>query len=271
MPNNTPPLPALDFETVLYNEAWRERVFGPDNQPKKFIKPGSKYVTLPGWFPTSKNIRGEVRTREPLMADLLIHLDTDPAVKVIAEFPIVEPYVSHTASGKAVVSEHIPDLAVLRADGAVFVIDVMSYHVRLTNAGAEQRRIDLTRHYAKRGATYLFLDETTIKLEPLFPNLRLMWRHKQSEHEPAGMDAVRSSLREASYPATIGSLMRSMPTNAIFARWDDEPESAARHISENNPTFSAVMQLAIIGELEVNLNKKFSADTIVTRKEKAHA
>lgn len=270
MPNDTPPLPPLDFETQLANEARWLDVFGPDNEPKKVIKPGSKYVTLPGWFPTSKNIRGEVRTREPLMADLLIHLDTDPAVKVIAEFPIVEPFVSHTANGKAVVSEHIPDLAVLRADGAVFVIDVMPFYVRKTMRSAEQRRTDLTHHYAKKGARYLLLDETTIRLQPLFFNLRLMWQHKQSRHELKGMGQIRQSLREATYPTTIGSLVKAMPQNAIFARWADEPETAARHVTECNPTFTAVMQLAICGELEVDLDRKFSAETIVTRKEKAH-
>ena len=271
MPNKTKTQPKIDFEAQLVNESYWRDVFGPDNEPKKFILPGSRYITLPGWFPTTKNIRGEVRTREPLMADLLIHLDTDPMVRVIAEFPIVEPFVSHNARGKVNVSEHIPDLAVLRTDGSVFVIDVMTYHVRKTMRDAEQRRIDLTHHYEKKGAKYLLLDETTIRLQPLFFNLRLMWKHKHSKHEPAGMEAVRTSLREASYPTTIEALIRSMPTNAIFARWGDEPESAARHVTENNPTFSAVMQLAISGELEVNLDKKFSANTIVTRKETAHA
>ncbi len=271
MPKNTTPQSTIDFETQLTNEAFWRNVFGQDNEPQKFIKPGSRYITLPGWFPTDKNVRGEVRTREPLMADLLIHLDTDPMVKVIAEFPIVEAFVSHNTRRKAMVSEHIPDLAVLRNDGSVFVIDVIPFHVRKTISGAEQRRIDLTHHYRKKGAKYLLLDETTIRLQPLFFNLRLMWKHKRSNHELRGMEQIRHALLKATYPTTIDTLMRTMPQNAIIARWSDEPESAARHVAQCNPTFSAVMQLAIAGELEVDLDKKFSADTIVTRKETAHA
>jgi len=270
MPKKRVPQPSPDFETQLANEAFWRRIFGPGNGPVKEIKPGSRYITLPGWFPTNKNVRGELRTREPLLADLLIHLDTDPAIKTIAEFPMEVPFVSHDGKGKAENSEHIPDLAVLRADGAVFVIDVMPFYVRKTMRGVEQRRTDLTHHYAKKGARYLLLDETTIRLQPLFFNLRLMWQHKQSRHELKGMSEVRQALREATYPTTIGALMKTMPQNAIFARWSDEPETAARHVTECNPTFTAVMQLAISGELEVNLNRKFSADTLVTRKEKAH-
>ncbi len=266
-----PHQPDLDLETRLANEAFWKEVFGPDNLPQKEIKPGSRYVTIPGWFPTQKCIRGEVRTREPLMADLMLHLDTDPAIRVIADFPIKEPYVANKADGRKVVSEHIPDLAVLRSDGAVFVIDVMPYHVQLSFPNLNRKRADLERHYAQKGAKYSLLDETTIRLEPLLSNLRLMWRHKRNRHEPAGMELIRKAVREASYPSTIEALVRTMPKNAVFARWADEPVSAARHVSECNPVFSAIMQLSIGGELDVDLGRKFSGTTIVTRKEKANA
>jgi len=266
-----PQLPELDLETRLANVAYWKEVFGPSNKPQKEIKPGSRYVTIPGWFPTHKCVRGEVRTREPLMADLMLHLDTDPAIRVIAEFPVKEAYVATKADGRKVVSEHIPDLAVLRSDGAVFVIDVMPFHVQLSFPNINRKRADLERHYVQKGAKYSLLDETTIRLEPLLSNLRLMWRHKQNRHEPAGMELIRKAVREASYPATIETLVRSMPENAIFARWADEPATAARHVPECNPVFSAVMQLSIGGELDVDLGRKLSGATIVTKKEKANA
>lgn len=259
-----------DFEKDLENEAYWKAVFGPTNEPQREFKAGTRHTTLLGWFPTRKCIRGEVRTREPLMGDLLFHLDTDPAIRVIAEFPIKQLYDARKSDGTPIVKEHIPDLGVLRADGAVFVIDVMPYYVRKSIRGMDERSAILRRHYVKLGATYLLLDETTIRLEPLFSNLRLMWKHKHSKHEPSGMAQLRDALREASYPASIETLMRTMPHNAIFARWSDEPSSAARHVVECNPTFSAVMQLAIAGELDVDLNSKFSSKTIVTRKESAH-
>ena len=148
MPNMT-----IDFEKQLENEAYWRATFGPDNEPQREFKPGSRHTTLLGWFPTKKCVRGEVRTREPLMGDLLFHLDTDPDICVIADFPIRQLFDFTRSVGTKVVKEHIPDLAVLRRDGSVFVIDVMPYYVRKSIEGMDQRRGDLRKHYAKLGAT----------------------------------------------------------------------------------------------------------------------
>ncbi|NTE82179.1 hypothetical protein G6M16_010700 [Agrobacterium tumefaciens] len=263
--------PNLDFETQLSNEAFWRDVFGPDNEPQREIKPGSRYRTLPGWFPTSKNVRGRVRTREPLMADLMIHLDTDPAIRVVAEFPIKTNYHVRRLDGTVVTKEHIPDLAALRRDGRVLVIDVMPWNVQQDIPWLQRRREALRAHYSKLGARYLLLDETSLRLQPLLNNLKLMWMHKSSGHDLNGMAQIRQALRDTSYPATMEDLVRTMPLNAIVARWSDEDESAARHVTECNPIFTAVMQLAMSGEVDVDLTKRFSPSTLVSRKEMAHA
>ncbi len=260
-----------DFETQLANEAFWRDVFGPNNQPQREIKPGSHYRTLPGWFPTRKNVRGQVRTREPLMSDLMIHLDTDPAIRVVAEFPIKTIYRARRLDGSVVAKEHIPDVAALRRDGRVFVIDVMPWHVQKSIRGNERRRDALTAHYEQLGARYLLLDETSLRLQPLLNNLKLMWMHKSSAHDLPGMAQLRQALRDATYPRTMEDLVRSMPSNAIMARWSDEDESSARHVTECSPVFTAVMQLAIAGEVEVDLTKRFSPSTMISRKEMVHA
>lgn len=260
-----------DFETQLSNEAFWRDVFGPNNEPQLEIKPGSRYKTLPAWFPTSKNVRGRVRTREPLMTDLMIHLDTDPAIRVVAEFPIKTNYRARRLDGTVVTRQHIPDLAALRKDGRVFVIDVMPLNVRRLLRGNERRREALVAHYAGLGAQFLQLDETSICLQPLLNNLKVMWMHKSSTHDLPGMAQLRQALRVTSYPATMDNLVRSMPTNAIMAWWSDEDESSARHVTECSPVFTAVMQLAIAGEVDIDLTKRFSPSTMVSRKEMAHA
>lgn len=263
--------PTQDFETQLSNEAFWRDVFGPNNEPQREIKPGSKYRTLPGWFPTSKNVRGRVRTREPLMADLMIHLDTDPAIRVVAEFPIKTNYHARLLDGTVVTREHIPDLAALRRDGRVLVIDVMPWNVQQETPGIRRRTEALAAHYEQLGARYRLLDETSIRLQPILNNLKLMWMHKSSAHDLKGMAQIRQALLDTSYPATMDDLVRAMPSNAIIARWSDEDEASARHVTECNPVFTAVMQLAIAGEVDVDLSKRFSPSTVVSRKEMAHA
>lgn len=259
-----------DFATQLANEVYWKEVFGPNNEPQKEIKLGTRYRTLPGWFPTRKNPRGEVRTREPLVGDLLIHLDTDPDVKAISEFAVKVQYRHYRPDGSITIEEHIPDIAVLDGKGKVFVIDVMPHHVALSMPWLGRGKSSLERHYGKLGAKYLLLDETTIHLKPLFQNLRLMWKHKRRRHEHEGMERLRQIVRDHPLPCTIGGLMRSVPENALVGRWSDQPAASAKHVSQCNPVFTAVMQLAMAGEVDVDLDSRLSADTLVTRRENIH-
>jgi hypothetical protein len=264
---NTPTVVAEpSLATRLANEVFWKEVFSPGKEPKREIKLGTRYRTLPGWFPTMKNHKGEVRTREPLVGDLLIHLDTDPDVRAISEFAVKVQYQLLRPDGTITIEEHIPDIAVIDAKGAVFVIDVTPYHVKGTMPWLEMRKPSLERHYAKLGAQYRLVDETTIHLKPLFQNLRLMWKHKKLSHEREGMERLRQLVRDHPLPCTIGALMRSIPQNALVARWSDQPGSSVKHVSQCNPVFTAVMQLAISGEVDVDLDKRFSADTLVTRR-----
>jgi hypothetical protein len=199
----------------------------------------------------------------------MFHLDTDPGIVSIADFPVETTYRSKTSSGFKM-REHIPEVGILRRDGAVFVVDVIPVHVQPTIPFVRQRTSELKSAYFDQGATYLLLDETSLHLEPLLGNLKRMWKHKRNDHELAEMSAIRRWILDARFPTTIGALMREAPINAVFAHWNDEPQEAARHVTENNPVFSAVMQLAIAGKLEVDLDARFSPSTLVTRKEKSH-
>ena len=258
-----------NFETRLANEAFWKEVFGPDNKPQKEIAPGSRYRTLPGWFPTKKNIRGEVRTREPLMIDLMIHLDTDPDIRIVAEFPIKQAIDCKDAHGEIKTEEHIPDIVALRRDGSVLVIDVMPFNVQAARRNTSRIRDARTVHYRDLGAKYLLLSETTLRL-PVLKDLKRMWMHRQIEGEHPQMAELRKCLRRATYPATIESLVRSMPINGIFTHSRTEGRSSARHVTECNPVFSAVMQMVIRGELDVDLANRLSPSTIVTRRNVAH-
>ncbi|XAZ22445.1 hypothetical protein LVY75_27090 [Sinorhizobium sp. B11] len=263
-----PPFLNHDLSKRMGNEAFWRDVF-QNGEPKKEIKPGTRYISLPGWFPTRKNPRGLIRTSSPLTRDLMFHLDTDHEIVSIADFPVTTTYRSKTPTGFKV-REHIPELAVLRRDGAVFVVDVMPLNVQPTIPFIRQRTIDLKSAYFDQGATYLLLDETSLHLEPLLGNLKRMWKHKKSDHELPEMEVIRRWILDARFPTTIGELMRESPVNAVFAHWSDQPEDTARHVTENNPVFSAVMQLAIAGLVEVDLDAPFSPSTTVTLKEKSN-
>ncbi|KIV64837.1 hypothetical protein SZ54_3088 [Rhizobium sp. UR51a] len=251
----------MEFKKQLENEAHWAHVFSPANFPHKTIKPGSHYKTLPGWFPSSKSVNGLMRTSQPLMHDLFIHLDTNPDVVAIAEFPEEAEYWTIATNGEPVLRSHVPAAAVKTRAGHVVVFDVEPVYVQEEHDWLPQRTADLKAHYAGLGAHYHLLDERTIHLRPVFDNLRLMWLHKRVEAQHPDIDVIAQRIVDSALPLRIGDLMRRVTPNAFFGQW--EGETTATMIPEVNPIFTAVMQLAMAGRVEVDLNRPFSQWTVV--------
>jgi len=248
----------MQLHERVKNQAYWDEVFGQESAPKKEIKPGTRYVTLPGWHPTMKSVRGIVRTREPLMADAMIHVDTNPFNTAVAEFPVSVRY--RTSSGKW--RDHVPDLAVRRRDGSVVVIDVMGFYVQRHLGWPAYRTRVMCGIFADLGAQYRLLDERTLHMRPLIDNLRTMWRHKRIAAQQPWIDQVAREILMIPLPTRIGAVMRSITQNTLFGRWSDEDEWKV--VGEVNPAFTAIMQLAMEGRIGVNLRVPFSQFTHIT-------
>ncbi len=253
----------MELQARVNNQAYWNEVFGPANEPKKEIKPGSRYTTLPGWHPTAKSVRGVVRTREPLMADAMIHIDTNPFNTAVAEFPVAGGY--RTPSGRW--SEHVPDLAVRRRDGSVVVVDVMPVNVQRQFGWVGQRTQAMRIHFAGLGAHYTLLDERTLHIKPLIGNLRTMWMHKRLACQPSWVTEIAQEILRLALPTTIGAAMRAIKRNAVFGRSADDEEWKV--VGEINPVFTAIMQLAMDGRIGIDLRVPFSQSTEVTAPRRA--
>ncbi|MBY5511867.1 hypothetical protein [Rhizobium leguminosarum] len=248
-------------QTGKANKSHWTRVFSPENVAHRTIEPGSHYKTLPGWFPSSKSVRGQLRTREPLMRDFLFHLDTDPAVTAIAEFPERVSLVQVDSRGRERSYEHVPDLAALTSSGAVFVFDIIPFYVQQELRWLPARNAILKEHYAGKQAHYHVLDERTIHLRPLFDNLVDMWKQKPVAGQHPAIDLIARQILARPLPLRIGDLMRCATPNAMFGQWEGDAE--ATMIGEVNPVYTAVMQLAMAGKVEVDLGRRFSQFTLV--------
>jgi hypothetical protein len=248
----------MELQKRVRNQGYWDRVFSAANEPKKEIKPGSRYITLPGWHPTRKSVRGIVRTREPLMADAMIHIDTNPFNMAVAEFPVAIGY--RTASGRY--SEHIPDLAVRRRDGSVVVIDVMAFHVQQYLGWPEHRTRAMRAAFADLGAHYQLLDERTLHTRPLIDNLRTLWRHKRLSCQQAWIDELGAEILKLPLPTRIGNVMRAVKHNSLLGRWSDQDDWKV--VGEVNPVFTAIMQLAMEGKIGINLRVPFSQFTEIS-------
>lgn len=243
---------------------WRH-MFGPDHKPVKIYKPRIRHRNMRGRFPTEKcRSTGSIRTRLPLMLDGLVHLDTDPDVVAIAPYPITFDFVSADGEGGAVGRSHTPDAGVLAADGKVVFVDWIPYRLQQDLPWIETRTAELRLHLERYGASYAIHDERSIYIQPRFNNLNLIEAHKPLPYQYAGIaETCRAILRQP-LPSTIGELCRMNAPNAIVARWEDEPASAFKLVPEVNVVFTACMQLAYRGKIELDLSRPFSPRTSVS-------
>jgi len=220
-----------------------------------------QHKTLPGWFPTRKCAHGKIRFRSPLMADALMHYDVDPQVAKIASYPIKLTYAS-AARGGARKHEFSPDLAILMKDGSVTLLSFERYLTvksrRWMKARTEYLKEFFSLHY---GCEYELLDERTIHQQPLFNNVITMWSHRRMQHGNVPLGAFRQALRAMPMPSTIGQLMDDVWLQSKNGRFAGK----AYPSREKVPTFSAIMQLVISGELDVPLDQPFSRRTPVFR------
>ncbi|MDC7741215.1 hypothetical protein [Rhizobium binxianense] len=234
-------------KTRLSNQAHWNPVFSSDNVEHRWV--ASDNPTGP--FPTSKSALQMVRPRSPLMRDLLIHLDTNPDVVAIAAYPEEADYWTIATNGEPTVRTHVPDIATLRRDGRVIVIDVVTSVEREKNPfGIEQRTADLKAHYRGLAAEYYLLDEKAIHLQPLFDNRRDMWQHKAFDPEIA---SIAAEILAQPLPLKIGQLASRLTPRGSAAEWNDE----------FGPLYAAIKQLVMAGRITVDLTRRFSPWTVL--------
>lgn len=238
-------------------------LFTPAHVPLWTPQWGARYRTLPVTFPTDKAVTGQVVARLPLMADGLVHVDTDPDVIAIAAYPMAIEYFMPALNNMAVKREHVPDVAVLRADGSVVFIDYVPVNEQKRMPWLARRSLVLMDHFAAHyGCAYALHDELCVRANPLFANLKAMYAHKATALDPPELQFVIRALRRCRLPSCLGTLKRTLHDN-------DELRAVFRvfEIDGADLAYTAIMQMCVAGELEIDLSRPFSDLTAVAARE----
>lgn len=240
--------------------------FDDDHQPKRVIRKRIRHVTLPINFPTTKAVAGTVRCRLPLMADGLVHLDTDPYWIRISAYPLKIQFFSQDRSGRFVVASHVPDVGVISRDGAKAFIHYIPLAIQRERPHLERRTALLKEIFEEEhGAAYAVHDERSIYIEPRFSNLKTMWQHKLSGWDKPALMAVRKALGRLPLPTTLGEVREAAALPGLRIVWERSDGKTRRDLENVDRSFSAVMQLAMNGEVWVDLSKPFAGTTLVDR------
>lgn len=237
-------------------------IFADGHKPVRKVGRGMYHGGQAISFPTNKVASGIIRARSNLMADGLLHLDTDPNVVQLSPYPMEVAYWSTFDGETPAKRDHIPDMAILLRGGDVVFIDYVPMLEQIDTRRFRNRVVERVRHFREEfDAAYVVHDERSVRIEPRLSNLRLMWTHRARRTEPASLAHARQAIREAGLPVTI----RSISDKAGFAHqaiiWEDD--EAPTMVSETNLIFTAVMQLAMRGEVRLDLGKRLTLDSMI--------
>jgi hypothetical protein len=251
--------PSHAFLARLFTDA-HEPVFYP---PKRVHHP-----TLPVEFPTNKTPKGTIRCRLPLMADALVHFDTDPNVVALAAYPLKAVVWIDTGRGAGKHVDHIADIAVKQRDGKVVFMDFEPLKIQKERGGRERKTLALKAYYREVfGCAYSLLDERSLYIEPFMSNIRWMWRHKENRTH-ADHNLLRDAkevLRSTRLPATIGQIAEKAAFPGYGVIW--EGDATPTPLPDPDRMFTAIMRLAMRGEVRLNLGQPLSMQSVVYKGE----
>jgi len=220
--------------------------------------------TLPGIFPTAKNPRGYIRTRLPLMMDGLVHIDTDPAWTRIYPYAESIRFWGYDRRGRLCIREHVPDLKVVSDDGDIVFIDYVPCAIQEGDPHFKRHKAAMEEAcWESHRSSYAVHDELCIYREPLYCNLTVMWMHRLDGMDEEAVIAVRKAVARVGLPSTIGEITRHAGLPGLRMEWDNTKVTHSIDLEDVDRAFSAIMQLTLDGEVEIDLSRPLSSSTEV--------
>ncbi|OCJ11209.1 hypothetical protein A6U86_22280 [Rhizobium sp. AC27/96] len=223
-------------------------------------------ASLPGIAPSLKVAGGFVRTKSPLMLDGMIHLEVNPAVSRICPYPIRIEYASSQTSEMFKFRERTFHLGVEMRSGHRVYIDYIPYAIQQERPWIKERTLRLEEAARNElGADYVVHDERTLHIQPRFANLKIMYQHRRVKDHEALM-VVRRVVAQLDMPTTIAAVRKEAVLRSLrFEVADLSGQSVlyARDLDDVDRVFTAIMQMATMGELRIDLSRPFNDDTLL--------
>lgn len=202
-----------------------------------------------GTFASNKAL-GPSPFRSFLERDCLTLLEANPAITAFSIEPHVLNYSVPNAAGNPEPRTYVPDFGLITADGQILIVDAKAEALRQM-AGWTQREQHIREAYAvQHGVRFFVLTEAAIRNQPRLANCEMMLAHREPGVDHAALAVVRDVLAAVGPSSTIGALT-----------------AAASLVSPpgQDRAFTAIMRLALRGEIKLDLSHPFSSTTAVRR------
>lgn len=217
--------------------------------PVRTIAKKSRRISRPGVFGTRKSLDGRaIRTESILEMEGLAHIETNAHYVRIAPQPHRLIFHADKPDGSTRVHTYVPDFVVLTRDATVIVVDCKWTSLRALPEWAALEPVIREAYWLDHGALYRVLTEEHLLLEPRRTNVAIMLMHRPVVPNEPAITAVRRAVARCGLPSTIGALRDA---------------SGLRTEGPYDPAFSALIELAMSGEVRLDLSRLFDDDTRV--------
>lgn len=221
------------------------------------LRPGAPVVAaLPLYStgPAIMGVGGDAKALGPtpfrslLERDLRTLLGANPEIDCYAIEPHELRFFMPNDAGGFDLHGYVPDVVCRYRDGRIVVIDAKA--VYFTRAKGWQRRAPFIEqaYLLDHGVPFVVLSEDVIRAEPRLSNAQIMKRHRYIVSDEEALARVRDTIAELGTPTTVGALRRGASLESL-------PGSCR--------ALSALMNLALAGEISIEIARPFSDATIV--------
>ncbi|SFM13640.1 hypothetical protein SAMN03159423_5573 [Bradyrhizobium sp. NFR13] len=183
--------------------------------------------------------------RSLLERDLRTLLSANPAIQCYAIEPHRLEYFIPTESGHAR-HTYVPDIVLRYRDGRVAVLDAKALFFTAAKAWQKCEPHITAAYHIDHNVPFVVLSEGVIRLQPRLSNCEIMKRHRYIVEDVAALMRTRDVIAHVRLPTTIAKVTEAARMNS--------PEGC-------NRIYTAVMNLALSGEIDLDLSKSFSLAT----------
>lgn len=182
-----------------------------------------------------------------LERDFQTHLTASPYIKSYAVQPHHLIYWAPDESGAMVKRRYTPDIVALGLKGEVLVFEVKA---KVLAESPKWRWLEPYIRDAYRldhGVPFRVMTDLEIRAQPWLSNCEVMLRHRGAVRDPAGELTVRELVQDQACEPTIETIVAKAERRGV-----DERRS-----------YSALMRMALAGEVILDLSTPLSADSRV--------
>jgi hypothetical protein len=226
--------------------------------PEHFgLVPGARPARQHKWWHQMSSWRGEFGSQKgvgPTPFESLLERDfqtilcADYRIHQYGVQPHTLTYWTPNANGSRTKHTYVPDFVARDKEGRVMIIEVKASYFTTLSYWKSREPYIKEAYDLDHGAPFLLFTERDIRIQPRLANFEIMLRHRGPPDDPQAEQTVRDILRILNGDTTIGEVCAQGRLPA--------PPGADR-------CYTAIMRLALRGELSLDLSKPFSPSTRV--------